>query len=128
MASHIHWEMGISYPSKFPSTLREASTIILESNDGIQFLVDGNGARLELETIIHNLFALHQNPSTFFSMRRHVLNALLGMVYALDGQIVMAIAKKENVISILLPLVEGSDKQICKYVNKLLCFLSEGDY
>jgi hypothetical protein len=117
------------FSSKFPSTIREASAIILErvmSDDGIQFLVDGNGSRLELEPIIQNLLALQQNPSTFFSIRRHVLNALLGMVSAPDGQIVRTIAREVNAISVLLPLVEGSDPKICKSVIKLLCFLSEG--
>lgn len=115
------------FSSKFPSTIREASAIILErlmSNDGIQFLVDGNGDRLELEPIIQNLLALQQNP--FSSIHRHVLNALLGMVSAPDGQIVRAIAREVNAISVLLPLVEGSDPKICKSVLKLLCFLSEG--
>lgn len=117
------------FSSKFPSTIREASAIILErvmSNDGIQFLVDGNGDRLELEPIIQNLLALQQNPSTFFSIRGYVLNVLLGMVSAPDGQIVRAIAREVNAISVLLPLVEGSDPKVCKTVLKLLCFLSEG--
>ena len=55
-----------------------------------------------------------------------MLNVLLGMVSAPDGQIVRAIAREVNAISILLPLVEGSDPKVCKTVLKLLCFLSEG--
>lgn len=116
------------FSSKFPSTIREASAIILErvmSDDGIQFLVDGNGARLELEPIIQNLLALQQNPSTSF-LHSHVLNALLGMVSAPDGQIVRTIAREGNAISVLLPLVEGSDPKLCISVMKLLCYLSEG--
>lgn len=115
------------FSSKFPSTIREASAIILErvmSDDGIQFLVDGNGARLELEPIIQNLLALQQNPS--FSIRSHVLNALLGMVSAPDGEIVRTIAREGNAISVLLPLVEGSHPKLCISVMKLLCYLSEG--
>lgn len=116
------------FSSKFPSTIREASAIILErvmSDDGIQFLVDGNGARLELEPIIQNLLALQQNPSTSF-LHSHVLNALLGMVSAPDGQIVRTIAREGNAISVLLPLVEGSHPKLCISVMKLLCYLSEG--
>jgi hypothetical protein len=77
--------------------------------------VDGNGSRLELEPIIQNLLALQQNPSTFFSIRRHVLNALLGMVSAPDGQIVRTIAREVNAISVLIQ----------KYANLLLnCYVS----
>ena len=56
-----------------------------------------------------------QNPSTFFSIRRHVLNSLLGMVSAPDGQIVRTIAREVNAISVLIQ----------KYANLLLnCHVS----
>ncbi|KAH9288688.1 hypothetical protein KI387_032805, partial [Taxus chinensis] len=115
--------------SKFPSNVRETSAVILERvmcDDGIQFLVDGNAEPLELEPIIQSLLALQQNLSTFFSIRRHVLNALLGMLSGPNGEDVRRIARAANGISILLPLVEGPDQKIRESVIKLLCSLSEG--
>ncbi|XP_057817724.2 U-box domain-containing protein 43 [Cryptomeria japonica] len=115
--------------SKFPSNIRETSAIILERimcDDGVQFLVDENAEPLVLEPIIQNLLALQQNPSTFFSIRRHVLNALLGMLSGPDGENVRSVARSANGISVLLPLIEGSDQKIRESVIKLLCSLSEG--
>uniref|UniRef100_A0A0D6R3I9 RING-type E3 ubiquitin transferase n=1 Tax=Araucaria cunninghamii TaxID=56994 RepID=A0A0D6R3I9_ARACU len=115
--------------SKFPSNVREMSATILERimcDDGIQFLVDGSAEHLELEPIIQNLLALQQNPSIFVSIQRHVLNALLGMLSGPKGEHVRQIARAANGISILLPLVEGSDQKIRESVIKLLCCLSEG--
>jgi len=74
--------------------------------------VYGNGARLELEPKTQNLLTRQQNPSTFVSIRRIVLNALFGMVFASDGQIARTTSREINATSVLLYLVEGFDPKV----------------
>ncbi|GLJ33167.1 hypothetical protein SUGI_0667810 [Cryptomeria japonica] len=59
-----------------------------------------------------------KNLSTNHENKKHIANA--------DGENVRSVARSANGISVLLPLIEGSDQKIRESVIKLLCSLSEG--
>ncbi|KAK9287849.1 hypothetical protein L1049_016291 [Liquidambar formosana] len=96
----------------------------LSSNDdGIKFFVDENGARLELEPIIINLFRFQQNPSSQI-VRRPALRALLGICKSEAGLVKTAVLTA-NGVSLVLPLLDNSDPEIREIAISLLFLFSQ---
>lgn len=115
------------FTSHMPSLIRASCSEILErlsSDDGIEFLVDGNGNHLELEPIISNLLALQQNPSFSNDIRRPALRALLDIYKSGAGPVQNAVAVA-NGVSIILPLLEDPDHEIREAVVNLLFHFSQ---
>eukprot|EP00249_Psilotum_nudum_P020562 c27758_g1_i3 orf=1199-4219(+) len=118
------------FSGRYRLTVRESAAAILEQltmDDGTRFLVDASGSPIKLDLTIHNLLAVQENASSSPVVRRHVLHSLLGMVSLPDAEIVRTLLRAANGIQLLLPLLEGSDHEICDIVVQLLWCLADKD-
>ncbi|KAK9140104.1 hypothetical protein Scep_009785 [Stephania cephalantha] len=96
----------------------------LSSNeDGIQFLVDENGVRLDLEQTIANLLALQQNCHSSLIVRRPALGALLDICKS-EAKLVKKAVVGANGVSVILPLLDDSNQEIREITLKLLFYFS----
>ncbi|XP_058086052.1 U-box domain-containing protein 44-like [Magnolia sinica] len=113
-------------PVPVPAIIRASCSEILEklSDDGIEFLVDANGALLELERIITDLLAIQQNKALSPSIRKPSLRALLGIYKSEDGLREKAVAAA-NGVSVILTLLEDADPEIRKLAMNLLFRLAQ---
>ncbi|KAL5852847.1 hypothetical protein ACOSQ3_007965 [Xanthoceras sorbifolium] len=96
---------------------------ISSDNDGIKFLVDEKGDQLDLEQVINNLLALHQNINSSHNVRRPALRALLRICKSEAGLVKTAVLKA-NGVSIVLPLLDDSDPEIRETAINLLFLFS----
>ncbi|KAK6929881.1 U-box domain [Dillenia turbinata] len=96
---------------------------LCSDDDGLTFLVDENGTRLELEPVVTNLLALQENSSSNI-VRKPALRALLGICKSEPGLVKMAIIKA-NGVSLVLPLLDDPDPEIRETTVSLLFLFSE---
>lgn len=115
------------FSSHMPTLVRASCSEILEGlslGDGIKFLVDASGTCLELESIITNLLAIQQNPTSSNSIRKPILRALLN-IYQSGAKPVEKAVAGANGVSIILPLLEDPDHEIRDVVVNLLFLFSQ---
>lgn len=92
----------------------------LSSNgDGIVFLVDSNGARLDLEKIVTNLLAFLKNQNSSLTIHKPVLRALLGICKSEANLVEKAVVSADGV-SVILPLLDDPDQEIREVTINLL--------
>lgn len=96
----------------------------LSSGDGIEFLVDANGTRLELGPIITNLMDILQKSNCSPTIRKPVLHALLNICKS-EEIIAEKRATATNGVSSVLPLLEDPDQEIRELALKLIYHFSQ---
>lgn len=97
---------------------------LTSDNDGTKFLVNENGDQLDLEQIIRNLLALHQNINSSHNVRRPALHALL-RICQFNSELVKTAVLKADGVSIVLPLLDDSDPEIRETAISLLFLFSD---
>ncbi|KAF8388160.1 hypothetical protein HHK36_026826 [Tetracentron sinense] len=116
------------FSSHVPTIIISKCSEILEklssNDDGIEFLVDENGARLELEQIIINLVAFQQIPNSSHIVRKPALRALLGICKS-EVKLVEKAVVNANGVSTILPLLDDPDLEIRETALNLLFHFSQ---
>ncbi|XP_010274221.1 PREDICTED: U-box domain-containing protein 43-like [Nelumbo nucifera] len=92
--------------------------------DGIEFLVDENGAQLNLEQIVSNLLAFQQNPNSSNTVRKPALQALLGICKSGERCVEKAVLSA-NGVSVILPSLDDPDQEIREVAINLLFRFSQ---
>ncbi|XP_008796067.2 U-box domain-containing protein 44-like isoform X2 [Phoenix dactylifera] len=98
----------------------------LSSDDGIEFLVDANGTRLELGPIITNLMAILQKSNSSPTIRKPVLRSLLNICKSEEILAEKTVAAT-NGVSLVLPLLEDPDQDIRELALKLIHHFSQNE-
>ncbi|XP_057960230.1 U-box domain-containing protein 43-like [Malania oleifera] len=115
-SSHVHTSIII----KCSEVLEKLSS----NGDGIKFLVDENGRRLELESIIAKLLDFQQNPISSHKVRRPALHALLEICKSEAALLKTAVLNAHGV-SLVLPLLDDSDPEVRDIAINLLFLFSQ---
>ncbi|KAL7081166.1 hypothetical protein ACP275_14G022400 [Erythranthe tilingii] len=97
----------------------------LSSNgDGIKYMVDQNGAHLELEPVITGLLSFQHNLNSLDVVRKPALRALLGICRAENGLVKSAVLSASGV-SVILALLDDSNQEIRELAINLLFLFSQ---
>ena len=96
----------------------------LASDDGIKFLVDENGNQLEIEQIIKKLLAFLQSANSSNIVLRPALRALLGICKS-GAMFIKTAVLTANGVSLILPLLDGSDPEIREIAINLLSLFTQ---
>lgn len=97
---------------------------LTSNDDGIKFLVDKNKKQLEIEQIIKKLLAFLQSPNSSNIMLRPALRALLGICKS-EARFIKTAVLTANGVSLILPLLDGSDPEIREIAINLLSLFSQ---
>ncbi|PKU68123.1 U-box domain-containing protein 13 [Dendrobium catenatum] len=117
----------ISSPQVSP-IIREKCSGIFEklTSSGLEFL-NGTGIVLpQRELMITNLIGIFETPSTSIGIRKPAFRALLSLCKSAKVAAENAIAS-QNGLSIILPLLEDSDKEIQKLALELIHQFSQNE-
>ncbi|KAL2652992.1 hypothetical protein R1flu_021120 [Riccia fluitans] len=111
-----------------PLAVRESSAIIVENlaeNDGKEFFVDGSGAAIDEVQVVENLVAVCESSSNTPLIKIHVLRTLLGLLSPPGSRNLRDNLRSLRGISLLLPLIEGSEPEVRHCAIQMLFYLSE---
>lgn len=117
------------FSSRVPILVRASCSEILErfcSEDGTKFLVNADGARLELDPFVTNLLAIQQNPTLSYSIRKPALCTLLAVCKS-EEAVLDKIVASLNGVSVILPLLEDTHMEVREVTIKLLYLFSRHD-
>ncbi|OAE25985.1 hypothetical protein AXG93_1712s1650 [Marchantia polymorpha subsp. ruderalis] len=107
--------------------VRENAAVILDTIaeiDGTEFFVDRSGTPLHDSETLENLLAVYENSLNNPLIRKHVLRTLLGLLSSSDSTQVRDTLRRLRGISLLLPMIEGHDRELRDCVVQILHHLS----
>lgn len=124
-AGGIPQVLELMFSSHVPSNIIVKCSEILEklSSDGIKFLVDEKGNRLELEPIVTNLLTLQQNFNSSYNVRKPALRALFRICKS-EAELVKIAVVKANGVSLILSLLDDTDSEVREIAINLLFLFS----
>lgn len=114
------------FSCRAPTIIVAKCSEILEriiSDDGIEFLLDANGTRLELGPIITNLMDILQQSKSSPTVRKLVLRSLLSICKS-EEMLAEKTVAATNGVSLVLPLLEDPDQEIRELALKLIFHFS----
>ncbi|XP_073100437.1 U-box domain-containing protein 44 isoform X2 [Elaeis guineensis] len=115
------------FSSPAPTIIAAKCSEILErlsSDDGIEFLLDANGTRLELGPIITNLMAILQKSNSSPTIRKPVLRSLLSICKS-EEMLAEKTVAATNGVFLVLPLLDDPDQEIRGLALKLIYHFSQ---
>lgn len=117
----------LSSPHMLPVVVARCAEILANlssDGDGTKYLVDEDGARLELEPVAANLLAMQQNINSFDVIRIPALRALLGICQSEAGLVKSAVLSSSGV-SVVLALLDDANQEIRELAINLLFLFSQ---